>query len=70
MYNLQKRPGFSQDDAEELKEALKTLFEMMHLRQDQKEVWKCVECIGGKDDEKHRQFPVERFREDLQLKKE
>lgn len=43
---------------------------MMHLRQDQKEVWKCVECIGGSMMKKHQQFPVERFREDLQLKKE
>ena len=42
----------------------------MHLRQDQKEVWKCVEYSGGSMMKKHRQFPVERFREDLQLKKE
>lgn len=66
---LAEKTGFSQEDAELLKEALKTLFEMMLLLQDRKEVWKSAKCTGGSMMKKKKRllFPVEKFREALIL---
>lgn len=44
---LAEKTGFTQEDAEILKEALMTLFEMMHRQHVRKEVWRYAGCIGG-----------------------
>ena len=68
---LAEKTGFSQEDAEVLKEALKTLFENdASSARPEGSMEVLSECTGGSMMKKHRQFPVERFREDLQIKAE
>lgn len=68
MFSLQKT-GFSQEDAEVLKEALKTLFENDASSARPKEAWKFARCIGGSTMKRHQLFLVEKFREALILSK-
>lgn len=60
---LAEKTGFNQEDADLLKEALKTLFEMMLHLQDQRGVWKYARCIGGNIMKRCLLFQVEKFKE-------
>ena len=65
---LAEKTGFSQEDAEVLKEALKPCLKTMLLLPDRKEVWMSAGCTGGSMMLRHRRSPVAGSREALTLR--
>ena len=65
---LAEKTGFSQEDAEVLKEALKTLFENDASSARPEGSMEVCKMYWWQHDEKHRQFPVAGFRKDSMLK--